>query len=356
MTTICLPNDIEDKKKKELAKAVKKLDCFYDMAIDKHIVDYYDKVIVCFSGGKDSMACLLYLLLMGVPKEKIELWHHVIDGMEGSELMDWPCTEDYCRKVAEYFGIDYHLSWKTDGFEGEMLRNDEPTKSKKYMTPDGNIVECPLGKETKSTRMKFPQVSGDLSVRWCSAYLKIDVCVAAIVHQARYNGQKVLVVSGERAEESSNRAKYRRMERDRSDARKSGKRHADRWRPAIYWKEQTVWELYRIFGINPHPAYWLGWGRLSCFTCIFGSYNQWASAHQIAPERTEKIMEYETLFDCTIRHKESVKEQITKGVPYPECLNEELVKQALSKSYYMPATVEKWSDPPGAYGENAGPS
>jgi diphthamide synthase (EF-2-diphthine--ammonia ligase) len=80
----------------------------------------YDKIIVYFSGGKDSLACLLHLLEQGVPAEKIELWHHEIDGREGSELMDWTCTPDYCRKVAQVFGIQIYFSWKVGGFEGEM--------------------------------------------------------------------------------------------------------------------------------------------------------------------------------------------------------------------------------------------
>jgi len=32
----------------------------------------YDKIIVFFSGGKDSTACVLHLLDLGVPKEDIE--------------------------------------------------------------------------------------------------------------------------------------------------------------------------------------------------------------------------------------------------------------------------------------------
>jgi len=36
----------------------------------------YDKYIVAFSGGKDSIALVLYLLSVGVPTHKIELWHH----------------------------------------------------------------------------------------------------------------------------------------------------------------------------------------------------------------------------------------------------------------------------------------
>ena len=42
----------------------------------------YDKYVVTFSGGKDSTALVLYLLSIGVPPHKIELWHHEIDGRE----------------------------------------------------------------------------------------------------------------------------------------------------------------------------------------------------------------------------------------------------------------------------------
>lgn len=57
----------------------------------------YDRFLVAFSGGKDSICCLLHLLEAGVNPDKIELHHHLVDGREGSTLFDWPCTEDYCR-------------------------------------------------------------------------------------------------------------------------------------------------------------------------------------------------------------------------------------------------------------------
>lgn len=44
----------------------------------------YDHIIVAFSGGKDSWACLLHLLDLDVERKKIELWHHLVDGREGS--------------------------------------------------------------------------------------------------------------------------------------------------------------------------------------------------------------------------------------------------------------------------------
>jgi len=39
-------------------------------------LEEYDHIIVLFSGGKDSAAAYFRLLEMGVPKSKIELWHH----------------------------------------------------------------------------------------------------------------------------------------------------------------------------------------------------------------------------------------------------------------------------------------
>ena len=69
----------------------------------------YEKILVAFSGGKDSIACLLTLIEHGVPRGKIELHHHLVDGRENTKgavtnLFDWPCTEDYCRKFASNFG------------------------------------------------------------------------------------------------------------------------------------------------------------------------------------------------------------------------------------------------------------
>ena len=42
----------------------------------------YDYIITAFSGGKDSVACVLSLLDAGAPRERMELWHHEVDGRE----------------------------------------------------------------------------------------------------------------------------------------------------------------------------------------------------------------------------------------------------------------------------------
>ena len=87
----------------------------------------YDEYLVCFSGGKDSIACVLHLLDIGLPKEKIMLVHHLVDGREGSTLMDWPCTDSYCERFAEAFGLPIRFSWREGGFEKEMNRDKQKT-------------------------------------------------------------------------------------------------------------------------------------------------------------------------------------------------------------------------------------
>lgn len=231
---------------------------------NKMDLNSYDKTIVYFSGGKDSLACILHLIESGVDMGKIELWHHEIDGREGSTLMDWPITPAYCRAVADALDLPLYFSWKVGGFEREMLRENSLTAPTKFETPNGEIEQVGGTRGKPNTRRKFPQVSADLKVRWCSAYLKIDIASIAIKNQPRFDHSRTLVISGERAEESPARSKYKEFEPDRADNRDGKKaRLVDRWRPIHKWPEKEVWQIIRRFKINPHPAYWLGWGRVS---------------------------------------------------------------------------------------------
>jgi len=323
------------------------------MQLTKEQLSNYDKIIIAFSGGKDSTASFLDILDAGVDKSKIELWHHDIDG-HGDKFMDWHITPDYCKKFAEAFDITIYFSWKEGGFSREMLRDNTPTAPTYFETPNG--IKKAGGKGKNNTRLKFPQVSGNLSVRWCSAYLKIDVCSIAIRNQERFDGKRVLLVSGERAEESAGRAKYLEFEPDRADNR-DGKRqrHVDRYRNVHKWTEKQVWDIIEKHNIRVHPAYYIGWGRVSCASCIFGSKDQWATLYKIDREHVEKIIHYEKLFGVTINRTKSVPELIEEGTPYNN-INDGEVKLALSNEYDKDIFMKKWTLPNGAYGESCGPT
>lgn len=318
-------------------------------------LDSYDNIIVAFSGGKDSIACVLKLLEQGVPSSKIELWHHCVDGKNNEhQLMDWPVTEDYCRQFAKALNLKIYFSWKHGGFLGEMLRENALTKPASFETPDG--VKTAGGQSGKrNTRLKFPQVAANLRVRWCSAYLKIDVSCKALVNQPRFHRKRTLFVTGERAQESPARSRYNTFETHSTD-RRHGRlsRHVDAYRPVHGWSEQQVWNIIERFKVNPHPAYKMGWGRLSCMTCIFGSPRQWASVKRVSPARFQMISEYEQLFDCTIHRSQSIEQRSESAQPY-KAISDELIAQAMSPKYTGSVITESWSLPAGAFGESTGP-
>lgn len=327
----------------------------------------YDRIVVAFSGGKDSLACVLHLLDSGVPKSKIELWHHDVDGREGSELMDWACTAGYCRAVARALDVPLYFSWKVGGFEREMNRDSQLTAPTAWEEPqpDGSVIVRQTGGKLgkPATRQKFPQVSADLTVRWCSAYLKIDVCRRALANDSRFTSSRTLVVTGERAEESTSRAKYKTFEPHPSDLRNGirKQRHIDAWRPVHGWPEALVWKIIERYGINPHPAYRAGWGRVSCAACIFGSPDQWASLTAIAPQSVATIAAYEERFELTIKRSENVNQQATRGTTYAALrtpAGQAAAAEATDRDWAERVQLEpgEWELPAGAFGESTGPS
>lgn len=210
-----------------------------------------------------------------------------------------------------------------------------------------------------STRLKFPQPSPNLNVRWCSSYLKIDVCAAAIRNQERFNGIRTLVLSGERGEESKQRAGYAILEPDKSDLRNGKKimRYVDRYRPIRDWSERRIWDLLEKYRVKPHPCYFMGFGRCSCKFCIFGNANQFASAACISHQNFSQLVQFEKEFGYTLKRDTDLSTLIKKGVPYHD-ITPELARLATSYQYNSDIFVpysQQWNLPSGAFKKCGGP-
>lgn len=311
----------------------------------------YRRFVVAFSGGKDSLAALTLLLKLGVPPHAIELHHHDVDG-RGPTFMDWPFTAGYVRAVAAHFGVALFVSWREGGFSREMARADAPTAPIMFETPTG--ISHAGGHGPAGTRGLFPQVSGDLRLRWCSSALKIDVLAAVIRNQPRFSAGRTLVITGERAAESPQRARYASLEPHRTSTKT---RAVDHWRPVLAWTEQEIWEAIASSGIRPHPAYVLGWGRLSCRACIFGTPDQWATLRLIFPSAFHRIAAREARTGKTIHRSRSVVELADRGTPYQAArLHPDERVQADEPEWRLPILTDPWALPAGAFGDSAGPS
>lgn len=312
----------------------------------------YDRIVVAFSGGKDSLACLLHLLSLGL-RQSLELWHHDVDGKD-RQFMDWPCTLPYCQGVADALVVPLLQQWRHGGFRREMLRENAQAAPISFEDLDGTVRTLESSRSKFSTRRKFPQVSADLSTRWCSSSLKIDVATKAINNLPRFKGAKVLLVTGERAEESSARAKYPQVENHKSNTKS---RIVHQWRPVQDWTEEQVWAIIQEYGVVAHPAYYLGYGRVSCAHCIFGNNDQWATGRQLLPTSFDEIAGHEQDFGVTIHRQLPVVERADKGTPYQ--YSQQDAQRAVSYDPWSTPLLlppSQWTLPAGAYKRCGGPS
>lgn len=303
--------------------------------------------LVCFSGGKDSIAMVLHLLDNNVPKNRIVLHHHEVDG-GGKNLFDWKTTTEYCRKFAQHFGLEILFSFRDGGILREIYRKDEGLQDILFQSEMGGEYIRLKSKEGNSTRYKFPAVAADLRTRWCSSAVKIDVLRRVVSNNPKYAQGNFIVCTGERRQESKNRAKY--LEAEKYSAF-SKKRNIIQHRPIIDWTEQQVWSIIERYKVQAHPCYHLGWSRCSCQTCIFSSADVWASIFEINPEKVYAIIDIEKEINHTLYNKMTLEDKVFKGTSFADWDNF-WVGQA-TVEFTLPIINENWTLPKGAYGENS---
>jgi 3'-phosphoadenosine 5'-phosphosulfate sulfotransferase (PAPS reductase)/FAD synthetase len=326
-------------------------------ALSKDELNSYDRILVTFSGGKDSMASFLHLIEAGVDRSKLELHHHDIDGREADAdalKMDWPSTPSYVKAFAGEFNVPVFFSWRQGGFYREMMRSGASTAPVNFETPAG-LKSAGGNSPQKTTRLQFPQMGGINSGRWCSAVLKIDVMRRLVANDPRFNGKRILIISGERAQESEARASYAEFEIHPTLSNQ--KRTVHCYRPVHKWTESQVWDIIKRHGVNPHPAYKMGWGRLSCALCIFGGKNQWASVKAVLPQAFARAAQLEAQFGKTIdRAGVKLADKAAAGTAYAG-ISPELAAEATSATWSGQIRVSDWQLPAGAFsGEVCGPS
>jgi 3'-phosphoadenosine 5'-phosphosulfate sulfotransferase (PAPS reductase)/FAD synthetase len=334
-------------------------------------LDEYDFIMVYFSGGKDSVACVLHLLDLGVPAERIILHHHLIDGHPDDPhplglYYDWEVTTAYCRRFAHDRGMRLIWSWREGGIERQMMKDPASSNcgipADILFTEEGwdEIVRIPTTKAKPAKRLMFPAQDARLTKRWCSAEVKIDVADKVIGYHPDFKKNvTILECTGERREESANRACYPEREPGRKDAQARAKRRVDQWRPVIDWSEQDVWDAMERYRVRPHPAYMLGFGRCSCMTCVFCGPRQWATIAAISPQTVDAFANAEEVIKHTMHSGTTIPETVEKGIKkfgangtMPQGFPQALINAWMNGEYNQSTIVspdEPWIPPAGAY-------
>lgn len=200
--------------------------------------------VICFSGGKDSTALILWA------RENLEEFEAVFcdTGWEH------PLTYLYVNEINSTL-LDGRL---------RVLR------SSLY---DGM-------RELVQLRKRIPS----MKARFCTDELKVQ----PMIDWLKTVNDEVIVYQGIRADESQARAKM--TPRQWSD-------YYDAWveRPLFYWSAENVFDYLKRHSVKPNPLYLLGAKRVGCFPCVLISHQELKAMMKRLPEIKERIRELESI-------------------------------------------------------------
>jgi 3'-phosphoadenosine 5'-phosphosulfate sulfotransferase (PAPS reductase)/FAD synthetase len=254
------------------------------------------KTIVTFSGGKDSLAALLWI------RNNFTKNFTTVFCDTGWEN---PITYRYINEVADKLGLDLIT-----------------LKSKKY---DGLI-------DLAKKKSRFPSSQR----RFCTSELK---SIPTIDYLLDIVNDDFMIIQGIRAAESQSRAKmaaqcnYFKYYIEPYGQDKNGKNkfhsyrrkeilsfcqtHAtDVWRPVFDWSAQQAIDYILDNGLEPNPLYRMGFKRVGCFPCIMSAQTEIYQITQRFPERITEIAEYEKDCKSSFLGPDSIPRKYCKGA-YP---------------------------------------
>ena len=231
------------------------------------------KVVVAFSGGKDSLASLLWTIQeFGLSKIEAVFcdtgWEHEL-------------TYKHVAEIVELTGVKLTT-----------------VKSSKY---DGFV-------DLAKKKGRFPSAKA----RFCTEELKTKPMIDFILSQS----ENLLIVQGIRKDESNARSKMMETCRffkyyfepygiDKNGKKKFftyRKKEIIEWcknytddilRPAFNWTAQETIDFILSKGFNPNPLYYMGFSRVGCFPCIMCRLGEVKQMVSETPDYVERLQKAE---------------------------------------------------------------
>ena len=233
------------------------------------------KVVVAYSGGKDSQASLIWAVNQYGKENVLAVfcdtgWEHSV-------------TYQHIRNTTALLGVELIM-----------------LKSKKY---NGML-------DLATKKKRFPSTKA----RFCTSELKAVPMIDWVLSQQEH----LLIIQGIRAEESKSRSlmqehcRFFKYYFTPIKTDKNGKAifHSYRkkdvleWckqyddsllRPVFHWSAQQVIDYILANGQTPNPLYSKGAHRVGCFPCVMTNKSELKAMCQLTPEWVEKVNQAEIL-------------------------------------------------------------
>jgi 3'-phosphoadenosine 5'-phosphosulfate sulfotransferase (PAPS reductase)/FAD synthetase len=222
------------------------------------------KHIVCFSGGKDSTALILWAI------------ENLPDFMTVFCDTGWehPITYAYVEEINQtllYGSLITLVSAKYDSF----------------------VDLCVLKGRAPSAKARF-----------CTEALK----VRPMIDWLKTLDDEVTVYQGIRADESVSRAKM--------EARQWSDDY-DAWieRPLLTWTAERCFATMAAHGVKPNPLYLMGAGRVGCFPCVMVNMRELKAylSGEVGPELKRRLFDLEARVGCSFFEPSYIPERFCTG-------------------------------------------
>jgi 3'-phosphoadenosine 5'-phosphosulfate sulfotransferase (PAPS reductase)/FAD synthetase len=240
----------------------------------------YSAVVIAISGGKDSQTILGVVLAMA----REQSYGGQIMAIHADTGAEWRESLPHCEMLCQHYGIPLKVAL--------------PHRA----LPDHIERRClMMAKQEPCGKPGWPSPKQ----RYCTSDCKRTPIESAV--RAEFSaalGKNIMVVTGERREESAHRAKLPEMD---PDARlTAGLRTVTKYRPILNYTLAQVWAHIAATGLPRHVAYDRGNDRLSCALCVLASDGDIRRGAEARPDLSERFLRIERETGFTFRHKKSL--------------------------------------------------
>jgi len=248
------------------------------------------KILVAYSGGKDSQACLLWTVKKYGAKN--------VEAVFCDTGWEHPVTYKHIKETTSELGVKLVT-----------------VKSKKY---DGMI-------DLAEKKKRFPSTMA----RFCTSELKSIPFIDYVLKQKEH----LLIIQGIRAQESHNRSLMQRQCRyfkyyfepynDNGKTHTYRKKDVKMWceeysddilRPIFNWSGQEVIDYIIENGQKPNTLYKEGFKRVGCFPCIMSGHREVYEILKRYPKKFDEIIEHEKRIGSSFFKIDFVPEHSQSGV------------------------------------------